>query len=112
MYVPGAAYQNPVGNGTCQVLLQTLTTVSQIILGDVFFRQYTISFDRIDTQVGFYGKITQINKFDPSYFNIIQYIMCGLCLILGFTGIALWLIDRSKMESMVERKLGVELLPY
>lgn len=86
--------------------------MSQIILGDVFFRYYTISFDRVNTQVGFYGQITPVHSFDPAYFVIIQYIMCGLCIVLAFTGITLWLIDRSKMENNVERKLGVELLPY
>ena len=62
--------------------------------------------------MGFNGQITPVNEFDPAYFTIIQYVMCGLGVVLAFAGITLWLIDRSKMEMTVERKLGVELLPY
>ncbi len=54
VYVPGSAYQNDLGNGFCQVEIQVLS-VGVIILGDTFFRGYTISFDRMNSRVGFNG---------------------------------------------------------
>ncbi len=97
VYVPGSGYKNPVGGGFCQVEIQTLPTVSQIILGDTFLRGYIISFDRLNTRVGFYGQTTPVFTFDFMYFNIIQYVLCGLGMILAFTGIGLWLSDRVKL---------------
>lgn len=101
MYVQGPAYKNAVSGGYCQVLLQTLNSLDLIILGDVFFRGYTISFDRINTRVGFYGQTTKVYTFDYMYFNYIQYILCGLGIILASTGIGLWLYERGRLENSI-----------
>jgi hypothetical protein len=71
--------------------------VSEIILGDIFMRGYTISFDRGNDRIGFYGHITPMYVFDKQYFNIIQYILCGLGLVLTSAGIGMWLYDRSQL---------------
>jgi hypothetical protein len=79
------------------VLLQP-TSGNQIILGDVFFREYIVSFDRNNLRVGFYGKFTPVQTFDPAYFVLIQYIMCGACIVLSFIGIGLWIYVRSAFQ--------------
>ena len=81
--------------------IQTLSTVSLIILGDVFLRGYTVSFDRVNTRVGFYGAITPVFVFDIMYFNLIQYILCGLGVLLTSAGIGLWIYERAQLEKRV-----------
>lgn len=74
------------------------TSGNQIILGDTFFREYIITFDRPNLRLGFYGTYTPIQTYDPQYFVLIQYIMCGACVLLGFVGIGLWIYVRSAFQ--------------
>lgn len=74
------------------------TSGNQIILGDTFFREYIITFDRPNLRLGFYGTYTLIQTYDPQYFVLIQYIMCGACVLLGFVGIGLWIYVRSAFQ--------------
>lgn len=69
---------------------------SQIILGDVFFRGYIITFDHINSRMGFYNKpapvinIPTISSYNPKYFVICQFIICGINLLLIVIGICLF----------------------
>lgn len=113
VFIPGPAYQTPSGNGFCQVSIQSLTTVGQlIILGDVFFREYIVSFDRVNAKVGFYGNTAPVYVFDPDYFVVLQYVVCGAVFVLAIVGIVMWLRDRTRMERKAERELGAELIAY
>lgn len=57
-------------------------------------------------QVGFYGTYTPMNNFDPQYFVLIQYIMCGAGVLLSFLGIGLWIYVRSAFEKQLKSNLG------
>jgi len=61
-------------------------------------REYIVSFDRSNARVGFYGTITLIQTIDPQYFVLLQYILCGAYITLGFAGIGLWIYIRSSFQ--------------
>jgi hypothetical protein len=66
-----------------------------IILGDVFFRGYTISFDKPNALIGFYGNTTAIYLGGTGTFLASQYVMFGLFLALGIYGLLALYILRS-----------------
>ena len=61
---------------------------SLLILGDVFFRSYIVTFDKANSQIGFYGNTTLIETVGVSFFALSQYIMVpilGILVILYFS---------------------------
>jgi hypothetical protein len=46
---------NVTNPGYCTLLFDTLGDVDNILLGDIFFRNYIITFDKGNQQIGFYG---------------------------------------------------------
>lgn len=69
----------------------------QIILGDVFFRGYIITFDRTQNQMGFYDKYKaqsgsiSLPSFISGYFVYTQFIICGFNVVGGLLGLILWI---------------------
>jgi hypothetical protein len=111
VYIPGSAYQFSSGNGYCQVGLQVLSGSDMLILGDIFFRGYTITFDNPNQRIGFYGRTKPVYLYDPYYFVISQYILCGAMIFLTFVGIGLWIRFRRQIDDKaVQRDLGLELM--
>jgi hypothetical protein len=107
VYVPGNAYQIQADNGYCMVGLETLSTVSEIILGDIFFRGYTITFDMANQRIGFYGNFKLVNIIDPKYFILIQYISCGFGVVLALFGVVVWLYGVLNYEKMFKSTLTI-----
>ncbi len=87
-----------MGNGTCQVNFQSLDDVGSILLGDIFFRQYVVSFDKFDGLVGFYGNTRQIFIYDSQSFLISQYVLCAFMAGIALLGLGLWLFSRSNLD--------------
>lgn len=72
------------GTGYCYVQLNDLATLSDaILLGDVLFNQYIITFDKINGQIGFNGntKVVPIEGGNSS-FAVGEYVLFGFNIIL------------------------------
>ncbi len=89
-----------------------------IILGDVFMRGYIITFDRVNTRMGFYNKGSSGNgsgdvfsTFDPTYFVFLQYIMGFFGLVMTVMGIGLWAMNKKVLNGKgLDSSLGKEMM--
>lgn len=110
-------YKQPATQpGYCYANLQYQSD-PQIILGDIFFRAYIVTFDRINNQMGFYYKPTQSSiptpliAFNPIYFAAAQFVLTALYLILVVAGVGLVVkAGRQMRDSKVEHGLGREMM--
>lgn len=55
--IDNSSYITLIGNGSCYVYINTLSTETNIVLGDTLFLNYIITFDKENATVGFSGKI-------------------------------------------------------
>jgi len=58
-----------------------------LLLGDIFFQGYNITFDKPNQQVGFSGSIGFLTLVTPLGRNLGQYVMLGLIIMIGLIGI-------------------------
>lgn len=66
VFIEPADYTINVSAGVCSYLFGSISTVSEILLGDIFFRNYIITFDKPNSQIGFSGiRMTNITSFNP-----------------------------------------------
>jgi hypothetical protein len=86
VYINANQYTSVINAQNCSYNFGVLSTVPNILLGDIFFRGYTISFDKPNAQIGFYGNMTIINLSGRGFFLTSQYVMCGLIFCLGIYG--------------------------
>ena len=71
--------------------------VSSMILGDVFFRNYVATFDKVNSQVGFYGETDAVEIVGTSFFQVSQYAMLALLIILMLFSVYLaWVLRINK----------------
>jgi len=81
--------------GFCYVSIFPQSDI-QIVLGDVFFRGYIITFDHINSRMGFYKKpplvinVPTIGSYNPIYFVISQFIICGINILIIVVGVCLF----------------------
>jgi hypothetical protein len=57
VYIDQYSYMSQVSASQCTYLFGVISTVQNILLGDIFFRKYVITFDKLNQQIGFYGNI-------------------------------------------------------
>lgn len=70
----------------CTYNFGTLSTVSQILLGDIFFSGYIITFDKPQSKIGFKGDLTLIDNVFSNNSIIWGYISMGIigfCILIG-----------------------------
>jgi hypothetical protein len=65
-YIYPSQYVESLTNSICTYNFGTLGTVQQILLGDTFFRGYIITFDKINSQIGFKGDLGVVKNVFPS----------------------------------------------
>ena len=58
-----------------------------LILGDVFFRQYNVSFSKINNQIGFQGNTQNVSFNNINIFIYGEYILLGIIIIVLIYGI-------------------------
>lgn len=61
VYIEPSQYMSKY-NSRCTYLFNTMSTVSSILLGDIFFRNYIITFDKLNKRLGFVGNIGLIKS--------------------------------------------------
>lgn len=56
-----------------------------IVLGDIFFKEYVLTFDKEKKRLGFMGDLLPVHFIGSSYFELSQYIVMSLSLFaVGF----------------------------
>jgi len=63
-------------------LFGVLDTVPNILLGDIFFRNYVITFDKLNQQIGFSGKINFLQNIQLGGGDIAGYALLGIAGLL------------------------------
>ncbi len=75
-----------------------MSSVNSILLGDTFFRKYVISFDKINSRIGFYGPHNLVYVVGQNWFKLAQIVMAIMFLALSAIGVIGWLWDRRKFN--------------
>ena len=91
-------------------------------------RGYIITFDRINSRMGFYNKGSStnggsnnnngngtspavFNTFDPLYFVVSQYLLGVFSVIVAIVGLTLWTLTKRQLEDKAwESNLGREMM--
>ena len=108
MFIVPSQYTSNLNNGYCQATFSYLSSVNSIILGDTFFRKYIISFDKINSRIGFYGPHNLVYVVGEDWFKQSQIVMAILFLLFAVIGVFGWLWDRRKFGQTVTENLGKE----
>ena len=67
VYIEPEDYTFNGGNNLCTYLFGTISGFDQILLGDIFFRNYIVTFDKTTSQIGFAGQnITNVTGLTPT----------------------------------------------
>ena len=61
----------------CTINFGTISTVPEILLGDIFFQQYVITFDKLNSQIGLMGNLQVLQNVFPDG-NLFSYIFIGI----------------------------------
>ena len=56
VFIDPEDYTAKVGSGFCTYLFGSINGFSQILLGDIFFRNYVVTFDKENKRLGFSGE--------------------------------------------------------
>jgi hypothetical protein len=104
IYIPPSMYKvRYTYTGLCQALILGIADANTIIFGLPVFWNYTISFDKKNSRIGFYGRSQPVYVISgkTGYFLLTQYIMCGVMLALFISGltvhIARYIRNRRKL---------------
>jgi hypothetical protein len=88
VYIDPIDYTATVGSGLCTYNFGSISGISELLLGDIFFRNYIITFDKLNNQVGFAGD--SIVPVDNSSFSDIDEVLgwilmgtVGLVILIG-----------------------------
>ena len=76
-----------MGSGLCTYNFGSIGGISELLLGDIFFRNYIITFDKLNNQVGFAGNsILPISSSFTQTDEILGWVLMGtvgLVILLG-----------------------------
>lgn len=86
MFIVPSQYTSNLNNGFCQATFSYLSSVNSILLGDTFFRKYVISFDKINSRIGFYGPHNLVYVVGENWFKQAQNAMAILFLVIAVGG--------------------------
>lgn len=53
VFIDPLQYQQTISSGVCTILFGSIGGISEILLGDIFFRKYIVTFDKQNSQIGF-----------------------------------------------------------
>jgi hypothetical protein len=92
VYIDQYSYMSQVSASQCTYLFGVLSTVQNILLGDIFFRQYVITFDKLNQQIGFYGNINFLQNVELNGGDTVGYAMLGTVGLLFFMAVAAYCV--------------------
>jgi hypothetical protein len=55
-------YMGLTETGQCTYQFGTISSVSELLLGDIFFRNYVITFDKRNKRIGFAGNLDLLDS--------------------------------------------------
>jgi len=97
-------------DGICYPMFGSISGFSQILLGDIFFRGYIITFDKLNSQIGFTSN--NLTPSTPVNFNtstIIGWILYAILLLLIIMGITISCHISSFISSLQTDSLAANL---
>jgi hypothetical protein len=103
MYIHPSQYARPVPftNGICTYDFGTLSDVGSILLlGDIFFQQYIVTFNKLTSQVGFKGNFGPMQNVIPQGGQLYGYVSMGIISLAILIGIGTF----CALEKYVPRK--------
>ena len=64
-----------MGHGNCFIKIRKS---DQIVLGNAFFKEYIITFDKLNKRLGLMGNLLPVHIIGSEYFELAQYIVMSL----------------------------------
>ena len=86
VYIQPSQYVGQLSTTICTYNFGTLSTVSEILLGDIFFQGYIVTFDKLNSQLGFKGDLALVQNVFMNGSQLFGYISMGwigLAILLG-----------------------------
>jgi hypothetical protein len=90
VYIDPSSYMSTLNNRQCTYLFGVLDTVSNLLLGDIFFRNYVITFDKLNSRIGFAGNINFEQNVALQGGDTVGYALLGIAGLLFIMSAALF----------------------
>lgn len=113
MYIQPSQYVGTLSTTICTYNFGTLSTVSEILLGDIFFQGYIVTFDKLNSQLGFKGDLALVQnvfKKGSQLFGYISMGWIGLAILVGL--IAYCSLDQASQVGPTYDTIEITTTPY
>lgn len=107
VYIEPDQYKQVISNDVCTFLFGSISSISEILLGDIFFRSYIITFDKENSQIGFSGNTQALPVISSSLNNALGWGLMGLLGVIVLFGFAVACCLESDLNDALDNPNGV-----